>query len=337
MIKDIGVGIIGLLVILAMIAAVNYIRRMNLFDRNKTLVAVFKSSGGIETDHNVMMNGLKVGKVVSAEAADTDLSAVRVSMKINRNLNIPANSVAHIVQNTLSSPVIVIEKGNSQEFLNDNSIITTREAPGPIESLQLQAKPLANKVHKVLDSLSVSLKKYNSKLNAKKPAELQKQVAAFRVKMARYALSSRQMEAEVRKYISTLQQLTHSPAYHNDSVNNKISGINQKLLELNQLKLADQADSVRWAVSGLSQKIALLNSGKFKSLTTSKHTYDDLYQQLAEVEVLLDDIRTHPKRYLNISVLGKSEKPKQPDTPETIERRRKNAEFNRKQQQQYKL
>jgi len=43
-------------------------------------------------------------------------------------------------------------------------------------------------------------------------------------------------------------------------------------------------------------------------LMNDKAIYNKLSSTIASAELLLDDIRVHPKRYVNISVFGKKDK-----------------------------
>ena len=43
-------------------------------------------------------------------------------------------------------------------------------------------------------------------------------------------------------------------------------------------------------------------------LLTNKQLYENLVQTSSKLNILLDDIRVHPKRYISISVFGKKDK-----------------------------
>lgn len=304
MAKDIKIGIIGIAVIMALIWTVKTVRKLNLLDPDKTIIALFQGTGGIQPDNNVVMNGLKVGKVIRTEAADADLSSVKISLKVNKYLNIPVNSVARIEQNLLGSPMIVIEKGNATEYLQNNGRLQTKEEPGTLENFQVQAKPLARKVNRALDSFSISLNKYNAKLSTQKRVALQKQLSNLRIKMARYAIATNQMGTQYNTYLKKLQALTQKSAAGNDSINLQLSGIHKKLANLQSLKLADKTDSIRRVLVGLDTKLSSLNSGKLASLTSNKTVVDSLLGELTKIQALLDDVRVYPKKYFYISVLG---------------------------------
>jgi phospholipid/cholesterol/gamma-HCH transport system substrate-binding protein len=53
-----------------------------------------------------------------------------------------------------------------------------------------------------------------------------------------------------------------------------------------------------------------VNSGQgtLGALVNDRKLYDQLQQTILSAEILMDDLRAHPKRYVQVSVFGKKEK-----------------------------
>jgi len=49
-------------------------------------------------------------------------------------------------------------------------------------------------------------------------------------------------------------------------------------------------------------------NGSLGALMNDKQLYNRLTNTISSAELLLDDVRVHPKRYVNISVFGKKDK-----------------------------
>jgi phospholipid/cholesterol/gamma-HCH transport system substrate-binding protein len=49
--------------------------------------------------------------------------------------------------------------------------------------------------------------------------------------------------------------------------------------------------------------------GSMGKLVTDEALYKNLEKTTKELEMLLEDVRLHPTRYVNVSVFGKKEKP----------------------------
>lgn len=335
--KDLKRGILGLAVIAALFFAIRFVKKARPFDRDTKIHAIFRSTGGIEVNNDVMIKGLKVGKVVAMEPSDQEISRIKISFEIDNDLNIPVNSVAHISPSVMGASKIIIERGNSQTYLAGNDVIPTREEDGAMDKLKAEAKPLAQKINNITDSLSQVLEQYNNKFDTKKQTTLRQQIASLTNQLAGYKKMADAMRESSTGYLNKLNSTTGGYAKQHNKINEMISNANAKITKLNEMNLGSKVDSIGAMISGLNRKISGLNSGRLGALTSDRATYDDLSAELLQTEIMLDDIRVNPKRYMNYSVFGKSSKSPELTEPDSVkERRRRNVEFNRKQQELYK-
>jgi phospholipid/cholesterol/gamma-HCH transport system substrate-binding protein len=69
-------------------------------------------------------------------------------------------------------------------------------------------------------------------------------------------------------------------------------------------------DTLQSAIMDLKKTIAKLssNQGTLGALINDKKLYNKLNDVLLSAEILMDDLRAHPKRYVNFSVFGKKDK-----------------------------
>jgi phospholipid/cholesterol/gamma-HCH transport system substrate-binding protein len=69
-------------------------------------------------------------------------------------------------------------------------------------------------------------------------------------------------------------------------------------------------DTLQSAISQLKSAIGKISStqGTLGALINDRQLYDRLNSAVLSAEILIDDIRTHPKRYVNVSVFGKKDK-----------------------------
>src|SRR5690606_28383162 len=80
--------------------------------------------------------------------------------------------------------------------------------------------------------------------------------------------------------------------------------------DLKQLQLQRTIDSLNATISDLRTTITGISdpNGSLGALMHDRKMYNKLNDVLLSLEILLDDIRVHPKRYVNISVFGKKNK-----------------------------
>jgi len=69
-------------------------------------------------------------------------------------------------------------------------------------------------------------------------------------------------------------------------------------------------DTLQAAVSQLKSTMTKIssNEGTLGALINDRQLYNRLNDAVLSAEILIDDLRTHPKRYVNVSVFGKKDK-----------------------------
>jgi phospholipid/cholesterol/gamma-HCH transport system substrate-binding protein len=97
---------------------------------------------------------------------------------------------------------------------------------------------------------------------------------------------------------------------NNDTITSILHNTNIATEKLANLKLEQTLDSVRATITQLSNVIYKMNhnNGTLGLLMNDSKLYDNLRNTTLALEILIDDIKVHPKRYVNISVFGKKDK-----------------------------
>lgn len=115
-------GVIGAAVIVVLIAGITYFANAGI--GKKTYVGDFAQAGGIRTGDDVRVAGIKVGQVT-----DTELAAdhVKITMKVDRDVEVTANGSAEIKMSTLLGMRYVdVALGDAPDPAPDGRIETTR-------------------------------------------------------------------------------------------------------------------------------------------------------------------------------------------------------------------
>src|SRR5690606_19484365 len=115
-----------------LIAGFNFLKGKNVFDRSTKIYAVFGDLGTITRSNEVKINGLTIGTVYDLQETDKNVSGIKVTISLSRDVNIPSNSVAYISApiGGLGTPVILIDKGDATTYLQDGDEISTRKDEG---------------------------------------------------------------------------------------------------------------------------------------------------------------------------------------------------------------
>ncbi|HRG25396.1 MAG TPA: MlaD family protein [Chitinophagaceae bacterium] len=304
------VGILTIVALVILIVGFNFLKGKDVFSRSKKIYAVFKELGTLEKSNEVKINGLPIGNVYDKKERDKDVSAVVVTISLTRDINIPKNSVAYISSSLVGSSYIIIERGNSTEMMGDGDTLTTRMETGILGDVKAQMNPTMARIRDVLDSLKETLSGVNGMLNMENKAYLKETL--HNLSQASNALNGLldNKNGALAKTLNNAQAMTESLKNNSADITTTIGNAKKVSEKLAALELQPTIDSLNTMISSLKATAAKLNStdGTLGALMNDRALYDKLNNAILSAEILIDDLRTHPKRYVNLSIFGKKDK-----------------------------
>ena len=304
------VGILTIVALVILIVGFNFLKGKDVFSRSKKIYAVFKELGTLEKSNEVKINGLPIGNVYDKKERDKDVSAVVVTISLTRDINIPKNSVAYISSSLVGSSYIVIERGNSTEMMGNGDTLTTRMETGILGDVKAQMNPTMARIRDVLDSLKETLSGVNGMLNMENKAYLKQTLA--NLSQASNALNGLldNQNGALAKTLNNAQAMTESLKNNSADITATIGNAKKISEKLAALELQPTIDSLNTMISSLKTTAAKFNSpdGTLGALMNDKTLYNKLNDAILSAEILIDDLRTHPKRYVNLSIFGKKDK-----------------------------
>lgn len=305
--NELKVGLMALAAIVALILGFRFLKGKDVFNRTPKVYAIFKTVGGLEKSNFVKINGLNVGSVYKMEPADENINNIKVTISISEDVNIPSNSVAYISGSLLGASNIVIEKGDAKTFIKDGSRLATREEDGLLGDLTSEAKPLMGKVRNVADSLTMLLSGFNNTLDANTQRNLQYMIANLNYATANLNSLLASASPALTASLQNMNAITGNLKNQNREIEEILGNANTFSNDLAQLRLQRTLDSLNGAISDLRLTINKISSpeGSLGAMMSDRQLYNKLNDVMLSAEILLDDIRVHPKRYVNISVFGK--------------------------------
>jgi phospholipid/cholesterol/gamma-HCH transport system substrate-binding protein len=304
------VGILTIVALVILIVGFNFLKGKDVFSRSKKIYAVFKELGTLEKSNEVKINGLPIGSVYDKKERDKDVSAVVVTISLTRDVNIPKNSVAYISSSLVGSSYIIIERGNSTEMMGDGDTLATRLETGILGDVKAQMNPTMARIRDVLDSLKETLSGVNGMLNMENKAYLKQTLA--NLSQASNALNGLldNQNGALAKTLNNAQAMTESLKNNTADISATIGNARKVSEKLAAMEIQPTIDSLNTMISSLKATAAKLNSpdGTIGALMNDKTLYNKLNDAILSAEILIDDLRTHPKRYVNLSIFGKKDK-----------------------------
>ena len=307
------VGALSAIAITFLILGFNFLKGKSIFKSGSFLYAKYADTKGLMISNPVMINGLQIGSVYELEEQDKNIDTIIVAIKLNRELNIPVNSVASISNNPLTSSSIVIELGNSDKHFAHNDTIPTSNTPGLLGGLSQRITPLVERVTVTVQSLDSVLKNINTVFDPYTKNNMQEVVANANKTMAYLVTSAASLNALLNnqtgvlsKSLNNVNSFTQTLARNNDKVDHMMANIETATTNFSKADIDGTINKMRGTVERLNAAVEKMDSkdGSLGLLLNDKQLYNNLENTTRSLNILMDDIRINPKRYVSISVFG---------------------------------
>jgi phospholipid/cholesterol/gamma-HCH transport system substrate-binding protein len=217
--------------------------------------------------------------------------------------------VAYIASSLVGSSFIVIERGNESNMMQDGDTIETRMESGLLGDVKAQLDPTISSVRGILDSLKKTLGSVNDVLNASTRQNLRETIS--NLNLVSTALSNYLQEnGPIDQSLESLSGLTKRLNKSAEAINQTADNASKFTSTLASLPLKSTIDTLAIVIENLRGITTSLQKGEGTAgaLLKDRQLYSQLEQTLLSTEILLDDLRTHPKRYVSFSVFGKKDK-----------------------------
>lgn len=304
------VGILTISALTILILGFNFLKGKNLFKKNRNIYAVFTDLGGLSTSNEVKVNGYTIGSVSNIAKKDPNLDGFVATINLTEEVNIPHDSKAIITSPLVGSYYINIEKGASTSFLKTGDTLDSKLDVGIIDDVKAQLTPTLTKVRATLDSLNTVFSSINGVLNSEARSNLQQTLANLnRVSSSLNGLLDN-TTGPLAKTLNNAQELTADLKKNTENITATVNNAKTVSEKLAALELKPTIDSLNTMISQLKTTVARISSkdGTLGALINDKGLYNKLHDAILAAEILMDDLRTHPKRYVNISVFGRKDR-----------------------------
>ena len=299
--KEIKAAIFVLTTIILFIFGFNYLKGSSLLDKQKTLYAVYEEVDGLLVGANVMINGLSIGNVTDLDFLPNSTKIV-VTLKVKDKINFSSNSSATIYETgVLGGLAIAIEpifqKGlvvKSGDTLNSNI------RPGLTELINRQIEPLQRKLESTLTSVDSIFSGASYVLNKETQNDIKESINILTSAVSAINNSSLIIEST----------LTEKNTQINNSIDN-IESISSNLSviskELNDFGLTNVLSNLEKSLEGINSIVDNLNSenSSLGKLISKDDVYENLNLSIENLNLLISDIKTNPKKYIHFSVFGR--------------------------------
>ncbi len=311
------VGALTAIAITLLILGFNFLRGKTLFKTGHFIYAKYANTKGIMVSNPVYINGFQVGAVFEIENIDKNLSTILLTIKLKDYYNIPVNSSAVIKENALGTPSIEIRLGNSPKGMLTGDTIPTASDPGMIGELMNKLGPVSEQLKNTIQTLDVVLKNINTVFDPATKNNLQEVIGNMNKTTASLIGSAASIEkmlnhqsGAIAQSMDNVNSFTKNLSDNNEKVSRTLTNVEKTTDQLAKADITGSVAQMKLALEKLNTVMGKLESqdGSLGKLINDKALYTNLNNTVHSANILLDDLRIHPKRYVQVSVFGKKDK-----------------------------
>jgi phospholipid/cholesterol/gamma-HCH transport system substrate-binding protein len=301
--KEIKVGLLAVVALVALAIGFNFLRGSNLLSSNKTFYAVYPKVDGLNVGAPVILNGIKVGQVKNLELQPENNNAIRASLELEKGVTVGDSTKAGLSGSLLGSKTITLVLGPDSKKFSGGETLKTTTAVSITDIVQARATVLLDTVNSTLSHLNGFLNKdaqtniQGTLVGARQSTEaLQQLIAANQANINQITRNLAQMSAALNKSTTKLDRIANNFAQLSDSL--KSAPIGPTMRNLNAT-MAEAQTSLKGVSTALNDK-----KGSLGKLINDTLLYNNLNATAASSNELISDMKANPKRYVHFSVFG---------------------------------
>jgi phospholipid/cholesterol/gamma-HCH transport system substrate-binding protein len=322
------VGALTSIAIVLLILGFNFLKGKNITGKNDHYYALFDDIQGLANSNPIVINGKQVGNVIKTDGGK-DMRKILVHMNMSEDVNIPKDAVAIISKSLLGNVQIEIKLGNSTSFLKNGDTLHTIASADILGDAMKKIDPVLYTVTGAVKSLDSLLKNVNTLLDANAKSNVKGMLENLNKTTASLAVSSVSLQSLLNTQTGALAQTLNNVNSFTGALKNNNEKLTQTMTNVEKitdnfakLDIQTTLTNLNKTVISLQESIAKINSdkGTLGLMLNDTKLYNNLNATSNKLNLLLDDFRIHPKRYVNVSVFGKKDKttPLMVPLPDTI-------------------
>ena len=310
------IGVMAVIGVAMLIIGFRFLKGSGIFKKEKHIYAIYSDVQGLKQSNPVVINGLQIGRIANLDGGK-DMKRILVTVSLTKDVNIPSNSLAVINPNLLGSPTMEIQLGNATTYLKNGDTLLTTLSSGAFDEAMKVINPVLYEVKNAVKSLDSVLTTITTVFDVRTKDNIQSILANLNAATASFVVTSQSLQklmdiqngalAQSMENMKTFTSNLNSNNDHLDSIMKNTQVFSHKL---SQIDLQRTLDTLQVAVNNFKAGSEKINSkeGSLGLLLNDKTLYNNLQSTSDKINILLDDIRVHPKRYVNFSVFGKKDK-----------------------------
>lgn len=297
--NEIKTGILVVIGIGLFIFGFSYLKSNDIFVGDRTFYAVYDDVEGVVKGTPVTVNGFPVGSI-------QDISFLKnnnllVKFRVENDLTFSINSIAQIYETGLigGKALSIIPANDNSRIAVSRDTLKSSVAPGLTELVNEKLTPLQENIESMIVSANEVLSKVSLIFDDSTRTNLKTIVSDF---------------TETIRDLKETSAVLKSNKLNIDKIIDNALDISTDLSEISKTINQSELDLIISNFKIFSNDLALIlekindSNGTISKLIENDTLFQNLNNASKSIDLLLEDIRLNPKRYIHFSIFGKKDK-----------------------------
>lgn len=306
--NEVKVGATALITIVVFIWLFNFLKGKDYFKKTSYYYSIYDDIGGLAESSPVEINGFKVGIVQSISLLNQTSGKLLVEYSVSNNFRLPVNSVAEIVPvSIIAGMKVQFRFGEGPGFYEEGDTIPGKISKSIIVTIEEQFGPVKDK----LLSLVVALDSVVSALDDVMDPEFRKNIDDIVANLKNTSGSINEIvgsrETDLKNAVTSLTNFSRMLSENSPKIDRTVSNLEIITDTLAASDIYTTLANLKKGLNETSEILESLNQGKGSAgqLLTNDSLYANLSGTLANLNLLLQDMKDNPKKYVHFSLFGR--------------------------------
>ena len=279
----------------------SYLKGNHVFISVRTFYAIYDDVEGISKGTPVTISGFNVGSIQNIEFFN-DSEKLLVKFRVENKINFSKNSIAQIYETGLiggkalaviTKPGIVAKSGDT---------LSSAIAPGLTELVNDKLSPLQEKIESTFVSADSLLIAINNILDNQTQSNIKNTFEDLSETVENVKFSTSKFENLLEENENKISNIINRI----DITSSNLSNFSNSFADLEKTieNFSKTSDNLNLILSEISS-----GNGTFNKLIFDDSIVNSLNSASENINLLLEDLRLNPKRYVHFSLFGKKNKP----------------------------
>ncbi len=316
--KEILVGIISIVGIGGLIVGFFFLKGQELWKDRALYYAVYDNAEGLTTGRPVKLNGLKIGTVIDIKFQPTNLNSVVVEFELTDEhvKKIPQGSTILLNSDLLSGAYLELVWKDNVTFYQDKDTINAQVSQALEDQINERLLPLEQKTNELISTADSAIKTIEA-IFSRNTDNLDQSFEGINNSIRNFERVSLRIDTLIKsekfrisRVLSNIESITSNLSESNEEITKLLSNVSKISDTLSQVDFIGIVENAKSSIDEVNTILYDIQhgDGSLTHLLQDSSLYNRVDAMVNEATRLVENIKTHPNRYLQFSVFGSRDK-----------------------------